>query len=98
MDQVGTKNSRDAAHRIILLAREQLEVRGVSDVISFDEQTAQLMTVCGRLDVEGDALHVRVLNTEDGTVAIEGRVDSLHYYETEPHDKKAGGFFGRLLR
>ena len=43
----GTKISRDAAHRIQLLGRKSMEVCGVTDVISFDEQLVVLNTVCG---------------------------------------------------
>ncbi len=86
-------------HTLRLIGRERLEVRGVTDVISFDEQAVVLNTVCGTLSVEGDALHIHVLNIDEGIVAMDGRVDSVVYSETERDDKGGkAGFFGKLFR
>ena len=88
-----------AAHQIILNARERLEIRGVTEVVSFDEQSVVLNTVCGGLSVEGSGLHVNDLSVEQGIVALEGRVDAIGYYETDGDDRKGGsGFFGRIFR
>ena len=88
-----------AEHRISLWNRERMEVLGVTDVISFDEQTVTLDTVCGKLAIEGAVLHIHVLNIEQGIVTMDGRVDSVTYYETETKEKDGtNGFFGRLFR
>ena len=86
-------------HQIALHARESLEVQGVTDVVSFDEQAVILNTVCGNMTVEGASLHIRVLNVEQGVVAMDGRVDSISYEDTDIHAKgEKGGFFGKLFR
>ena len=86
-------------HRISLDARKNLEVGGVTDVVSFDEQTVILNTVCGGLAVDGMSLHIQVLNIEQGIVTMDGRIDSISYYDTESNEKTAKhGFFGKLLR
>ncbi len=88
-----------AEHKITLQKREAMEVLGVTDVISFDEQEVVLETVCGRLAVEGSNLHVQVLNIENGVVSMEGRINSVVYYETESAEKDdKNGFFGRIFR
>lgn len=95
----GAKISRDVAHRIQLLERKSLEVCGVTDVISFDEQLVVLNTVCGSMEVEGNALRVHVLNLADGIVSIDGTVDSIRYYETSQNEKDGKNrFFSRLFR
>ena len=95
----GTKISRDAVHRIQLLERKSLEVCGVTDVISFDEQLVVLNTVCGNMEVEGNALQIHVLNLADGIVALDGTVDSIRYYETAQNEKDGKNrFFSRLFR
>lgn len=87
------------AHKLTLEAREKLEVHGVTDVVSFDEQTVVLNTVCGGLVVDGASLHIHVLNIDQGVVTMDGRIDSVSYYETENSEKNAkGGFFGKLFR
>ena len=95
MNAEGTKISRDAAHRIVLLGRKSMEVCGVTDVISFDEQLVVLNTVCGNIEVEGSSLQIHVLNI----VALDGKVDSLRYYEMNQGEKDGkGGFFNKLFR
>ncbi len=94
-----TARSHAGEHRLSLLGRESLEVRGVTDVISFDEQAVVLNTVCGTMSVEGSALHIHVLSIDEGIVAMDGKVDSVSYYETETGEKNGKtGFFGKLFR
>ncbi|MBR3894758.1 MAG: sporulation protein YabP [Clostridia bacterium] len=76
-----------------------MEIKGVTEVVSFDEQTVILNTVCGGLAVDGMSLHIQVLNLEQGIVTVDGRIDNLSYYETEHNEKTSkGGFFGKLFR
>ena len=90
------KKKDHIVHQLTLQARESLEVRGVTDVISFDEENVILDTVCGNMAVEGQALHIHVLNIEQGIIAMDGRIDSISYYETESSGKR--GLFGKLFR
>ena len=88
-----------AAHRVTVQSRNAMEVYGVTDVTSFDEQSVMLETVCGALTVEGDGLHIQVLDLEQGVVTLNGRVDTLLYETAEQNGKHAsGGFFGKLFR
>jgi len=94
-----TAKLNGAEHKILLNARKTLEINGVTEVVSFDEQTVILNTVCGGLAVDGMSLHIRVLNLEQGIVTVDGRIDNLGYYETERDEKSSkGGFFGKLFR
>ena len=68
--------------------RNGIYVDGVSDVISFDEGGVVLTTSCGNMAVEGEQLHVTVLNIADGIVEIEGKVNGLYYFEDRPVAKK----------
>jgi sporulation protein YabP len=73
--------------------RNGIKINGVSDVISFDERGVALETVVGSMAVEGEDLHVTVLNIENGIVEIDGRINGLYYYEVKPTVKK--GILGR---
>ena len=58
-----------------------------------------LDTACGGLSVEGSSLHIHVLSIEQGIVTMDGRIDSVSYYERESAEKDGkNGFFGRLFR
>lgn len=84
----------ETAHKLSLDGRGRLNVSGVSDIESFDEQMVVLLTSRGTLVVRGEQLHLEMLSLEGGEVRLEGQVDSL-IYETDHHE---GGFFSRLFR
>lgn len=86
-------------HRLNAMGRSSLEIYGVTDVLSFDEQSVVLNTTCGEMEILGGSLHISVLNLEQGIVTMSGRVDSVSYLETEPNEKDAKqGFFSKLFR
>lgn len=80
-------------HEFCSDARERIKISGVSDVISFDERGVSLETVCGNMAVEGEDLRVKTLNTSDGVVEIEGRINGVYYYDNKPTVKR--GLFAR---
>ncbi len=80
-------------HYITSSDREGIKIDGVVDVISFDERGVALETVVGSMAVEGEELHVTVLNITDGKVEIDGRINGIYYYEARPSGKR--GLFSR---
>ena len=87
------ENRREEIHSFISRAREGIKIDGVCEVISFDEGGVMLETLCGRMAIEGEDLHVTVLNITDGKVEVEGRVNGVYYIEDKPTAKR--GLFGR---
>ncbi len=83
-------------HHLSLVGRAQMEIRGVSDVLSFDEQTILLSTVCGNMEIGGSSLHIHVLSMEEGIVTLDGKIDSVTYYEA-PSETHQSGFFAKLF-
>ena len=69
------ENGREMVHSFFSRARDGIEIEGVCDVTTFDEEGVSLDTSCGRMAVEGENLHVTVLNITDGRVVIEGRIN-----------------------
>lgn len=86
-----------AEHTLVLKGRGTLEITGVTEVVSFDEQSVVLETRCGGLEIVGNALHIRDLNLDRGAVALDGRVDQILYDEPTVEKDGKKGFFGRLL-
>lgn len=80
-------------HKLSLDDRSRLNVTGVQDVESFDEQTVVLYTTQGTLVVRGSGLHLKLLSLEGGQVSVDGQVDSLVYEDDAP----GRGFFARLF-
>ena len=86
-------------HQISLKNRDTMEVSGVTDVISFDEQSVILSTICGNMEIDGSSLHIHVLSMEQGVVTMDGRIDSVTYYDQESEEKDGKrGFFGKIFR
>lgn len=99
MNADASKGEQRAAHQILMQNRETLEVRGVTDVDRFDEQTVVLDTTFGTVAIEGADLHIHVLDVAQGLVTMDGRMDSVTYYDREPTDTSGkNGFFKKLFR
>lgn len=94
-----TARSGSERHKICILGRGSLEVSGVLDVMSFDEEAVVLSTTCGTMELVGASLHIHILNMEEGIAALDGRIDSLSYYDTDSGDKdRKNSFFSKLFR
>lgn len=78
-----TTATQNRGHSLVAVDRREITVKGVSEVISFDETNVRLVTVCGILNLEGEGLRIHVLNTKDGTVAVTGKLDGVLYEEEQ---------------
>ena len=76
----------DWTHKLTLHSRSHLAVSGVTEVVSFDEDTVVLRTEMGTLAVQGRQLQLK--NLTDEGVAVEGTVSALIY--EEPKTQKGG--------
>jgi len=81
-------------HRLTLDERKDLNVTGVTEVISFDETAVVLNTAAGTLVVQGSELQLKTLSEEGGKVAVTGQVAALHYEQPRNTDS----WLSRLLR
>lgn len=80
-----------------MLNRKLLEISGVLNVESFDNEEFLLETEMGFLTIHGQNLHIKNLDLGQGLVAIEGLINNLTYIEANSHHK-AKGFVGKLFR
>lgn len=82
------KDERET-HELVLLGRKTLDMNGVVEVISFDDVSVSLKTMCGELYVEGTDLHISALDTVKGAVSVNGNINSLSYYDVKHTDRKS---------
>ena len=68
-------------HKLQLNERKSLTMTGVTEVVSFDENTVVLQTSLGLLLVQGQQLSLQNLSLEGGQVAVEGDINALSYEE-----------------
>jgi len=95
-DQNSTKSSIPD-HDVIMRGRRLLEITGVKQVESFDNEEFLLETVMGFLAIKGQNLQMKNLDVDKGIVSIKGKIYELIYLD-EQHGEKAKGFFSKLFR
>lgn len=81
-------------HTVTMEDRKKIQITGVTDVESFDEQTVLLQTTPGELIIKGNGLHISKIDVVSGDLCLEGEIDELSYGDSRP----AGGIFSRLFR
>jgi len=82
---------------INLVNREQLSLRGVIDVHSFNEDTIIAETKLGILTVGGKDLRITILNLDNQRLEIKGNIDSLMYSD-QGYSHKGSGFFEKIFK
>ncbi|EIJ80077.1 sporulation protein YabP [Bacillus methanolicus PB1] len=84
-------------HDIIMRSRRLLDITGVKQVESFDNEEFLLETVMGFLSIRGQNLQMKNLDVDKGIVSIKGKVYDIVYLD-ENHGEKAKGIFSKLFR
>ncbi|MGI6452619.1 MAG: sporulation protein YabP [Syntrophomonadaceae bacterium] len=86
-------------HSFKLVNRSNLELAGVFNVVSFNEEEIILETSMGFLCIAGEDLHITMLNLEAGQVNLQGTVNSLSYKAQGADIKtKSKNIINRLLK
>ena len=80
-------------HKLTLNQRENLTLTGVTEVVSFDENTVVMKTGLGTLIVQGRDLQLHKLSLEGGDAQVDGNISALIYEEI----RDAGGLWRRLF-
>ena len=84
------------SQNILLENREKLEMSGVEEVNSFNEQQIVAKTVLGFLVIKGINLHVKKFNVKTKELSVTGKIDELKYKESNNEENK--NFFKRLFK
>ncbi len=85
------QNLPKGPHDLQLFERKHLTLSGVTNVASFNETSVVLVTTQGDLQITGKNLAVSSLNVTDGTLSVEGEIDSIRY-------RKAGKGLKRIFQ
>lgn len=82
-------------HKVSLESRKNLEICGVTDMGTYNEEEIEIDTVEGFMIITGSELNVLKLDIEEGVCTIMGKIDSISYIEKNDDAK---GFFRRIFR
>lgn len=83
----------DENNNIFIKSRKHIDITGVREVLSFDDNTVVTVTSQGDMTVEGEELKIGVLDTDRGVVSVDGKISAVIYYDTPAKGKKK--LFGR---
>lgn len=89
--------SSNIMQNLILENREKLNISGVLDVLSFDDQIVIVETQLGLLTVKGDNLKINKLSIDTEEVIVEGEIFNLSYSEKDL-DKKSNSIFNKIFK
>ena len=81
-------------HQLSMDGRKTLVATGITDVVSFDEASIVLSTVCGILAIDGQGLRIVSLDTDEGKAEIEGSINGMIY----PEGAHKSGLFRKRTR
>ncbi len=82
---------------IVLENREKLNITGVLDVLSFDDQIVILETELGLLTVKGENLRINKLSLDTSEVTVDGEISQLAYSEKDTMEK-GGGLLNKIFK
>ena len=84
-------------HSLQVDRREKVNVSGMIDVISFDEESVIGETEMGIIIIRGANLHVNKISLDSGEMAVTGEIDSITY-ESPGGPAKAKSIIGKLFK
>ena len=91
-----TSNLTNVIQNLVLENREKLNVSGVNDVLSFDDQVVIMETELGLLTIKGENLKINKLSIDTSEVIVEGRINNLTYSDHQV--KTEGGILGKIFK
>lgn len=83
-------------HNIYMESRCLLDISGVKDVKTYNDEEIEILTDDGLLTITGNEFNVIKLDVETGEMKVSGRIDSIYYTDNGP--KQSGGILSRLFK
>ena len=80
---------------VIIENRKKLNISGVKEVSSFDDETIMLDTLLGKMTIKGDGLHIESFNVITGELSAVGKVHAIVYMSDA---RTSSSFWSRLFR
>ena len=75
---------------LILENRNKLNVSGVKDVLSFDDELIVMETDLGLLTIKGENLKINKLSIDTGDITVEGEISNLGYSDHSNKSQETG--------
>ena len=95
MDDIKKANS---FQNIILENREKLNITGILDVFSFDDQIIIIETELGLLTIKGENLKINKLSLDTSDFTVDGNISSLTYSDSDSNIKKSKNILSKIFK
>ena len=82
---------------LFLENRNKLNISGVNDVLSFDDQIVMVDTELGLLTVKGENLTITKLSLDTAEVIVEGEISCLSYSDSK-QEKSNGTLLSKIFK
>jgi len=93
------KKVTNTFQNIVLENREKLNVTGIIDVFSFDDQIIIIETELGLLTIKGENLKINKLSLDTSDFIVDGKIDSLTYSSSDSTSiKKNKNILGKIFK
>lgn len=89
--------SANPEHDVVMKGRRLLDISGIKQVESFDNEEFLLETTMGFLAIRGENLQMKNLDVDKGVVSIKGKIFEITYLDDHTGEK-AKGMFSKLFR
>lgn len=83
---------------LFLENRAKLNVTGVLDVLSFDDQIIITETDLGLLTIKGENLKINKLSLDTSDFIVEGYINNLNYSNSNVDGKKSQSLLGKIFK
>lgn len=92
------KKCTNAFQNIVLENREKLNVTGIVDVLSFDDQIIIIQTELGLLTIKGEDLKINKLSIDTSDFIVDGKINSLVYSNSDGTIPKSKNILGKIFK
>ncbi len=75
-------------HELKLSERSRILLTGIKKIINFDSQEFLMESTLGIIHLKGNGLELIRLDTQDGTVKIKGKMNSIEYLDDKTKHKE----------
>lgn len=96
MEENTKKNN--SFQNLFLENREKLNVTGILDVLSFDDQIIIAETDLGLLTIKGENLKINKLSLDTSDFIVEGFISNLGYSNSNTGGKKNQNILGKIFK
>lgn len=83
---------------IVLENREKLNITGIVDVFSFDDQIIIVETELGLLTIKGNDLKINKLSIDTSDFIVDGKINSLSYSDSDTTIKKNKNILSKIFK